>query len=193
MAFTPEQLAKIRQKENSLPAAFKRTPLTNYREGYFFITLNTRGEAPILSYLVGRPEMPDDTADAPHCVYTELGSRVVECWRNIPHFYPFTEILGAEAMPDHLHGLIHLKVGGKAHLGQIIRGFMIGCTHAYWNTLSIIWQQKMGVITAENRLLQISPWSYEYNRNTEVTRCMCMVMNELVRVIAGEQENWWKM
>ncbi len=45
---------------------------------------------------------------------------------------------------------------------------------------------------AENRLVQISPWTYEYNRNTKVTRNMCMVMNQLVRVITGVHDDWWK-
>lgn len=151
MAFTPEQLAKIRQKEDSLPAAFRRDTLTNYREGYFFITLNTRNASPILSTLAGSPTAPDGSPDAPRCVYTELGERVKECWNNIPKFYPFIEIIGCEAMPDHFHGLLKLKAGGKAHLGQIVRGFMIGCTHAYWDTLGIAWRQPRSVITQDCR------------------------------------------
>ena len=84
MAFTPEQLAKIQQKEDNLPSAFRRNTLTNYHEGYFFITLNTRGYAPILSALAGTPTAPDESPDAPHCVYTELGERVKKCWNQIP-------------------------------------------------------------------------------------------------------------
>ena len=42
MPLTPEQLAKIAQKDAALPAALKRNATTNYYEGYFFITLNTR-------------------------------------------------------------------------------------------------------------------------------------------------------
>lgn len=45
---------------------------------------------------------------------------------------------------------------------------------------------------AENRLVQISPWTYEYSRKTEVTRQMCLVMNELVRVMTGIEDDWWK-
>lgn len=45
---------------------------------------------------------------------------------------------------------------------------------------------------AENRLVQISPWTYEYQRDNMVTREMCLVMNQLVRVIAGRGEEWWK-
>ena len=49
MSLTPEQMAKIAQKEATLSEALKRSTSTNYYEGYFFITLNTRDYAPILS------------------------------------------------------------------------------------------------------------------------------------------------
>lgn len=151
MPFTQEQLAKIAQKEASLPDALKRDSLTNYREGYFFVTLNTKDQAPILSYISGRADAADNTPNAPHCVYTDLGKKVMDCWHNIPSFYPSIEILGCEAMPDHFHGLLLMKTGVKAHLGQIIRGFMIGCTHAYWDTLGIEWRPQKGVKTPDCR------------------------------------------
>lgn len=151
MSLTPEQLAKIQQKESTLPDALRRDALTNYREGYFFVTINTRGYAPILSYISGRADANDGAEDEPRCVYTELGKRVMECWRNIPNFYPYAEAIDCEAMPDHFHGLIHIRPGGKPHLGQIIRGFMIGGTHAYWDTLGIDWRPQPGVITRDYR------------------------------------------
>ena len=64
MPLTKEQLAKIAQKEATLSAALKRSTSTNYYEGYFFITLNTRDYAPILSYISGRPDAPEG---APSC------------------------------------------------------------------------------------------------------------------------------
>ena len=45
---------------------------------------------------------------------------------------------------------------------------------------------------AENRLVQISPWRYRFSRQSMVTREMCLVMNQLVRVIAGVDDGWWK-
>ena len=38
MSLTPEQLAKIQQKESTLPDALRRDALTNYREGYFWLS-----------------------------------------------------------------------------------------------------------------------------------------------------------
>ena len=141
MAFTPEQLAKIAQKEASLPDALKRNTMTNYREGYFFITLNTRNYAPILSTIAGLPDANDGEPNAPRCIYTKLGRKVMEVWQTIPQYHPYTEIIAAEAMPDHFHGLLRLKAGNRKHLGHILGGFMGGCTHEYWDMLGIDWRK----------------------------------------------------
>lgn len=139
MSFTPEQIAKIRKKDAETPAALKRNPLNDYTEGWFHVTLNTRGEAPVLGYLAGDPDAEDGSEHAPRCVLTELGRKVEESWKAIPSYYPEVEIDGFIAMPEHVHGLLHLKPTNGVHLGQIIRGFMIGCTHGYWDTLGIAW------------------------------------------------------
>ena len=140
MPLTKEQLAKIAQKEATLSAALKRSTSTNYYEGYFFITLNTRDYAPILSYISGRPDAPEGAPDAPRCEYTELGRKVMAVWQTVPRFHPQVEIIAAEAMPDHFHGLLRLKAGNRKHLGRIVGGFMGGCTHEYWDTLDIKWR-----------------------------------------------------
>ena len=140
MPLTPEQLAKIAQKDAALPAALKRNATTNYYEGYFFITLNTRNYAPILSIITGRPDAPDDAPDAPACEYTELGRKVMAVWQTVPRFHPQVEIIAAEAMPDHFHGLLRLLPGNRKHLGRMVNGFMIACTHDYWDTLDIKWR-----------------------------------------------------
>ena len=140
MPLSPEQLAKIAQKDAALPAALKRNATTNYYEGYFFITLNTRNYAPILSFITGRPDAPDDAPDAPACEYTELGRKVMAVWQTVPRFHPQVEIIAAEAMPDHFHGLLRLLPGNRKHLGRMVNGFMIACTHDYWDTLDIKWR-----------------------------------------------------
>lgn len=141
MPLTPEQLAKIAQKNAALPAALKRNATTNYYEGYFFITLNTRNYAPILSFITGRPDAPDDAPDAPACEYTELGRKVMAVWQTVPRFHPQMEIIAAEAMPDHFHGLLRLLPGNRKHLGHLVGSFMGGCTHGYWDILGIDWRK----------------------------------------------------
>ena len=141
MPLTPEQIAKIRRKEAMMPEALKRNPLNDYTEGWFHVTLNTRGEAPVLGYVAGDPDADDGSPNAPRCVLTELGKRVEECWNRNPSFYSGIENIEFQVMPEHVHGLVHLKAGNKKHLGEIVRGFMIGCTHAYWDTLGIPWRE----------------------------------------------------
>ena len=51
------------------------------------------------------------------------------------------EIIAAEAMPDHFHGLLRLKAGNRKHLGHLVGSFMGGCTHGYWDTLGIDWRK----------------------------------------------------
>lgn len=136
---TPEQLAKIRAKEAATPDALKRDALTDYREGYFFVTLNTRDYAPILSTVKGT--IGAQAPNAPHCEYTALGRKVKEIIATIPQFHQNTEVLGAEVMPEHLHILLHLLPGCKKHLGQIIGGFMGACSHVYWDFLGIDWRK----------------------------------------------------
>ena len=145
------QKAKVREKEDALPDALKQDSLTDYREGFFFVTLNTRDSSPILSTVIGRLDVEDGNQGAPRCLYSSLGEKVMECWKRIPEFYPMVKVLGAEVMPEHFHGLLYIQGGGEVHLGQIIRGFMIGCTHAYWDRLGIEWRVAPGVITTDYR------------------------------------------
>ena len=145
------QKAKVKEKEDALPDALKRDSLTDYREGFFFVTLNTRDSSPILSTVIGRLDVEDGNSGAPRCLYSSLGEKVMECWKRIPEFYPMVKVLGAEVMPEHFHGLLYIQGGGEVHLGQIIRGFMIGCTHAYWDRLGIEWRVAPGVITPDYR------------------------------------------
>lgn len=139
MPLTPEQIAKIRKKEAETPDALKRNPLNNYTEGWFHVTLNVRGEAPVLGYIVGDADAADGSENAPRCVMTELGKRVEEEWKTIGRYFPLCICEEIQVMPEHLHALLHLLPGNHGHLGRIINGLMIGCTHHYWDKLGIQW------------------------------------------------------
>ena len=138
---TPAQIAKIRQKEAALPDALKRDPNVNYYEGWFFVTLNTRNEVPVLSCCMGDVQRMNAEPGAPHCAYTQVGKGVMKAWKEMADIHPNVEIDLCEAMPEHFHGLLHLLPGNKRHLGHIIGGFMGGCSHAYWDILGIDWRK----------------------------------------------------
>lgn len=139
--FTPEQQAKIQHKDAVTPDALKRDPFAHYCEGYFHVTLCVKDKAPLLGQMGGRPEVKEG-ADAPHVVPTAVGQAVIKSWEANARFYPCAEFLAFQLMPEHVHGLIHLKPGNTKHLGQIVRGFMIGCTHGYWDTLGLPWREQ---------------------------------------------------
>ena len=61
---------------------------------------------------------------------TALGRAVEECWEAIPRFYPQVQIIAKQIMPDHFHGILWVKEPLGCHLGQVIKGFKIGCNRA---------------------------------------------------------------
>lgn len=142
MKYDPKHVAQIQRKQASLKESLHRNPLANYTHGWFFVTLNTRDNVPILSQCVGSPYIPDGNPGAPICKYTELGKMIKEVWERNEQIYTGVVVDVCEVMPEHFHGLIYLKPDNEQHLGRIINGFMIGCTHAYWDVLGIDWKSK---------------------------------------------------
>lgn len=67
---------------------------------------------------------------AAHCELSPLGRAVADCWEAIPSFYPQIKIIGKQVMPEHFHGLLWVKERLPCHLGQVIKGFKIGCNKA---------------------------------------------------------------
>lgn len=137
------------EKLRLMPDALRRTSDIDYTEGYFFVTLNVHDRLPILGSMTGR-YLPETKQVLEAGVrLTALGEAVMSCWTNIPSFHPQVELLDAQVMPEHFHGLLHLSKDGiplkkQHHLGNIINGFMIGCTHAYWEILGIDWRAMTG-------------------------------------------------
>lgn len=147
---TPERQAQMDEKLRLMPDALKRDSDTDYTEGYFFVTLNVHDHLPILGSMQGR-YLPDTRQVLDASVrLTDLGEAVMRCWQEIPLHHPNIELIDAQVMPEHFHGLLRLckqdDISSKrpTHLGYIISGFMVGCTHAYWDILGIPWRTMKG-------------------------------------------------
>lgn len=140
--YTEERKVKVKQKLEETPKPLLRNPYTDYTEGYFHITLNVHDGLPLLGVVEGIINAKRGEKDAPHVRYTRLGQAVKEVWMNSFHFHSGIEIVEFEAMPEHIHCLIYLKPENKEHLGKIVNGIMIGCTHAYWDELGIEWKSE---------------------------------------------------
>ena len=125
-----------------IPITHRRYPGNNYNaRGIYLITLCTEHRRPILGELCG------ENAAQAHIHPSDLGMAVLRCWYDIPAFHKERaaqkslrigrecrreiQLITCQLMPDHFHGIIFIKEEMDISLGQVICGFMIGCTKAY--------------------------------------------------------------
>lgn len=188
MQLTSEQIAMISIKEASLDDSLKRNPLVDYFEGYFHVTLNTRGESPTLGYIVGNPDAADGSTDAPRCLLTHVGKGVKKCWENIPNFYPNVTIIESQVMPEHFHGLLHLEFKKGVNLGRVINGFMIGCSHEYWDVIGIDWRSNRGATKEEWRAIARKFQDKHHTRSFRGPALFVRSYNEVEAVTEEEVE-----
>ena len=136
----------------------RRSPWHDYsRKGTYMLTLVVEGRWPLLGRLVvaGRPgekpqgpgekpqrpgeKPPGTVAGAPGTVatieLTALGKAIYnEEILKISRFYPMVEVWKLCIMPDHIHMIVRVKeeMPKRKHLGQVVWGFKVGCTKAWW-------------------------------------------------------------
>ena len=133
----------------SLSLTHRRSQYCNYAgRGIYLITLCTEGRRPLLGELCG------DSPARAHVRPSELGREVLRYWEAIPAIqrdlaaqkslrthttcHREIELLGCQLMPDHFHGIIFIQQPMDIPLGQVVRGFMIGCTQAYHTMLQSV-------------------------------------------------------
>lgn len=141
MPYTDQQKWNIERSAQELSPALQRLKDTDYTAGYFFVTLNVRDNYQVLSTIHGHYNAPSHSIENLNVKLTEVGKWVEQCWQQIPQFYPDVQVIADVVMPEHFHGLLYITPGKGVHLGQIIKGFMIGCTHGYWDVLGLPWRQ----------------------------------------------------
>lgn len=103
----------------------RRSPWHDYRErGTYMLTLVVEERKPLLGRLV-----------AARVELTALGKAIRdEEISKISKYYPMVEVWKLCIMPDHIHMIVRVKEDlpeGK-HLGQVVWGFKVGCTKAWW-------------------------------------------------------------
>lgn len=140
---TPERQNRMDIKLRQTQEPLKRTEGVDYRNGYFFVTLVVHDRLPLLGRVYGRYIVENHQVLSVGVHLTSLGEEVQKCWQAIPTFHPDVELIDAQVMPEHFHSLLRLKQS-KSPLGKIINGFMVGCTHAYWDILGIDWRSMSG-------------------------------------------------
>lgn len=130
-----------------LPQQHKRSHRNNYHgRGIYMLTLCTEGRLPLLGNLIG--ESPETASVVP----TPLGEAVLKCWEAIPSLQKaFAQkksertgqrckrdlsLIACQLMPDHFHGILFVRSEMDIAVGDVVRGFMVGCTKAYNESLS---------------------------------------------------------
>ena len=145
--YNEEKPSKPTKDCRTLPQQHKRSHRNNYHgRGIYMLTLCTEGRLPLLGNLTG--ESPETASVVP----TPLGEAVLRCWENIPTLQKeFAQkksertgqrckrdlsLIACQLMPDHFHGILFVRSEMDISVGDVVRGFMVGCTKAYNKSLS---------------------------------------------------------
>ena len=117
----------------------RRSPWHDYRErGTYMLTLVVEGRKPLLGRLVIEPNEELQVTKTARVELTALGKAIRdEEIRKIEEHYSMVEVWKLCIMPDHIHMIVRVKDNlpeGK-HLGQVIWGFKVGCTKAWWRLM----------------------------------------------------------
>mgnify|MGYP003290061517 CR=1 FL=1 len=147
---SPLRRKKMEESLSQLPESRRRDAATDYFEGYFSVTLTVRDHAPVLGILTGHIGAKEGK-DVPHNELSELGALVQDEWEKVPSHHPNVQMIAIQVMPDHIHGLLYMKKLPGMHLGRIVGGFMIGCTHHYWDCLGIDWRSMKNARPMQDR------------------------------------------
>ena len=97
----------------------------------YLITMTTEGRQPLLGTVVGDPEAPAWSANAPRTLLSPLGDAVRREWYAIHDYHPEITVIALQIMPDHLHGILFVESPIPLHLGQIIKFFKNATTRHY--------------------------------------------------------------
>ena len=129
----------------------RRKPWHDYHhKGTYMLTLVVEGRQPLLGRLV----MPTQQQGA-HIELTDLGKAICdEEVQKIPAVYKMVEVWKLCIMPDHLHLIVRVKEDmpeGK-HLGDVVRGFKVGCSRAWWRLTSMPAGETAGVVDVNREL-----------------------------------------
>ncbi|UKK50083.1 hypothetical protein L6472_08520 [Prevotella sp. E13-17] len=117
----------------------RRKPWHDYsRKGTYMLTLVVEGRQSVFGKVVTAPVAKSAGGKQTVRAYVELSELGKEIrdkeLQKISKYYGMVEVWKLCVMPDHIHMIVRVKEdmpGGK-HLGNVVRGFKVGCTRAWW-------------------------------------------------------------
>ena len=125
-----EKLIKDRKRfaGEKIPSMKRRSEDHDYHSKRFYmITLVVKERYALLGRLVGHADATLGSEDAPRIVLSPLGQQVYDEWMGISKHYKEVAVIACQMMPDHLHGILYVREETDYHLGQVIKGFKLGC------------------------------------------------------------------
>lgn len=144
----------------------------NYRErDIYMITLETDGRRSLHGRL-----------DGERIALSPLGETVAACWRQIPRFHPEVRLLESVVMSDHFHGLLFVTRRMATHLGEVVRGFKIGCT----KEMRAIYGSPPNGTPPNGGQSGGGPYMARSPRKALVTRIECLELNRIAAKLCGE-------
>ena len=145
-----DETGALRRVKNSHMG--RRLPGFDYSQRRIYeITIVLKERRPVLGQLVKKPcgsaALENGAGHEPTWVVepSALGQAALDCWRKITDFWPQVSLIEAQLMPEHFHGILFVKErlplthpdrpegpgNRRKALGDIIRGFKVGCTMAW--------------------------------------------------------------
>lgn len=119
---------RLRFAGEKIPSMKRRSEDHDYHSKHFYmITLVVKERYALLGRLVGNIETTVGGEDAPRVVLSTLGQQVYDEWMGISKHYKEVAVIACQMMPDHLHGILYVREDTDYHLGQVIKGFKLGC------------------------------------------------------------------
>jgi len=100
-----------------------RNSKINYRNGWFFVTVQVARNKSVFGSIVGE-----------RCVLNDFGRAVAEYWAMLPEKYPELEIFEWVLMPNHFHALLRVhyrETNREHHLGFLMSRFKGGTGFLY--------------------------------------------------------------
>lgn len=138
---------KLRFAGEKKPSMKRRSDTHDYySKRFYMVTLEVVGRWAVLG------ELQCDESHAAIALST-LGRGVEEEWLGIPHYYPQVVMVKHQVMPDHFHGILYVKEATAFHLGQVMKGFKLGCNRRLRELLAMAAIQSQQTIEGAPALL----------------------------------------
>ena len=165
------------------PSMKRRKPSHDYEDRcIYMITLNTLGWRPVLGVL----RDADSSHPNPWVEPTDLGEKVLACWRQIAEFYPEIRRFVVQLMPDHMHGIIYVTTKMPRHLGTVINGFKVGCNKfSREMTGDVLWESGYNdiILRGKGQLERMKHYVQDNPRRRWIkcnNRDFCTIKNEVL-------------